>query len=85
MSLSLDGVQVASTLLSAQIAPGSGFLRGGYANLANFYAVFGRNYTGEPSPSSYVLRGTLDELALYPTVLSPAQVAAQYASGRAGA
>jgi hypothetical protein len=85
MSLSLDGVQVGSTLLTTQIAPGSGFLRGGYANLANFYAVFGRNYTGEPSPSSYVLRGTLDELALYPTVLSPAQVAAQYASGRAGA
>jgi hypothetical protein len=83
MSLSIDGVEVGTASLTTSQAPGSGYLRAGYADLTNFDLVFGPNYADLPSPSSFFLDGAIDEVALFPTALSAAQVAAQYASGRA--
>jgi hypothetical protein len=83
MSLSVDGVAVGTAPLTTPQAPGSGYLRSGYVDLTNFDAVFGPNYASLPSPSSFYLDGAVDEVALYPTALSAAQVAAQYTSGRA--
>ena len=61
-----------------------GYQRAGYANLANFYMVFGGNYSGNPAPSSYFFAGSIDEVAVHAAVLSAADVAAQFASGIAG-
>jgi hypothetical protein len=83
MSLAVDGVVVGTAPLATPQAPGSGYLRSGYTDLTNFDAVFGPNYANLPSPSSFYLDGAVDEVALFPTALSPAQIAAQYASGRA--
>lgn len=48
-----------------------------------YWRVGGDNLSGWPSsPSSYYLAGSLDEAAVYPAVLSPAQISTHYAVGR---
>jgi hypothetical protein len=83
MSLSMDGVEVGTASMTTPVAPGTGYLRSGYVDLTNFDAVFGPDYSHQPSPSSFYLDGAIDEVAFYPTVLNGLQVLAQYASGRA--
>jgi uncharacterized delta-60 repeat protein len=43
------------------VAPTPGYTRVGYLNLAGLYTVFGGNYDGNPSPTSYFFNGSLDE------------------------
>lgn len=83
MSLYVDGSLNATTVLSTPVSPGSGYLRAGYTSLANFYTVFGRNYSATQLPFSYFAAATVDEVVLHSTALSAAQVRAQYAAGRA--
>ncbi|SDS60184.1 signal peptidase I [Friedmanniella luteola] len=72
MRLYLDGDLVASDASTTSAEPvSSGYLRVGFDNL-----------DGWPSaPTSRYFTGTLDDVALYLTALSPAQVEAQYEAG----
>jgi hypothetical protein len=63
------------------IVPAASRARVGHTNLATIYSVFGRNFSGNPAPISYVFDGGLDDAAYYDAVLDPAQIAAMYAAG----
>ncbi|MBD0740196.1 LamG-like jellyroll fold domain-containing protein [Streptomyces sp. CBMA29] len=53
-------------------------------NYNGFWRVGGDNLNGWPSqPTSQFFAGSIDEAAVFPTVLSPAQIANQYALGTA--
>jgi hypothetical protein len=83
MSLYVDG-QLAGTLaLATSVNPGVGYQRVGYANLANYYTVFGRNYSGNPAPISHFFAGSVDEVSVNGSVLGAADIASQFASGMA--
>ncbi len=66
--LYLDGVQVASSSSATSGASYSGYIRIGYDNLSGW----------SDAPSSPFLAGRLDDVALYSTVLSAADVASHY-------
>jgi hypothetical protein len=83
MSLYVDGQLAATAPLTTPVDPGLGYQRAGYANLANFYTVFGGNYSGHPAPSSYFFGGSIDEVTVHGSVLPAAAIAAQFASGLA--
>ena len=53
-------------------------------NFSGYWRVGGDNLNGWTNqPSSNLFAGTIDEVAVYPTALTPAQVAQHYAdSGR---
>ncbi|GAA1436824.1 hypothetical protein GCM10009616_37500 [Microlunatus lacustris] len=69
MRLYLDGAPVAVDASVTGAEPTSGsYLRVGYDNLDNWPSV----------PTSRFFAGSLDEVALYLTALTPAQIAAQY-------
>lgn len=84
MSLYVDGFLAGTAALATPQDPGVGYQRVGYANLGGFYTIFGRNYSGNPSPISQYFGGTLDEAAFRPGAMSAAQVAAEFAAGLAG-
>jgi hypothetical protein len=65
------------------VATGAGYTRVGYLDLTNFYTVFGRNYDGAPSPTSYFFQGGLDEASVHSRALSMRQVAEMWQSGAA--
>jgi hypothetical protein len=81
MALYVDGQLAGTATLTTPVDPGVGYQRAGYANLANYYLVFGGNYSGNPAPSSYFFAGSIDEVAVHAAPLSAADVAAQFASG----
>jgi hypothetical protein len=84
MSLYVDGVLVGSSA-ETQVLPAAGYWVAGYADLASFNHVFGTNSTTSTAPNSYYLNGSLSEVATYPTALTAAQVAGQWAAGSASA
>lgn len=84
MSLYVDGALGATAALATPQDPGVGYHRVGYANLGNFYTVFGRNFSGNPAPISQYFSGSLDEASFHTGALSPAQVLAQFEAGLAG-
>ncbi|MCC6226451.1 MAG: hypothetical protein IT195_08600 [Microthrixaceae bacterium] len=84
MSLYVDGALAATAPLATPQDPGVGYHRVGYANLGGFYTVFGRNFSGNPAPISQYFGGSIDEASFFAGVLSPAQVAEQFAAGIAG-
>jgi hypothetical protein len=71
MALYIDGALVASnsTVTEAQVY--NGYWRVGYDSLGGWLA----------HPTSNYLAATLDEVAVYPTALTPARVAAHYLAG----
>jgi hypothetical protein len=87
IALFIDGVRVAfyDRLPDDDpvVATGPGYTRVGYVDLTNFYTVFGRNYDGAPSPTSYFFNGSLDEASVHSTALSITQVAGLWQSGAA--
>ncbi len=66
---------------TVSITPTASRLRAGHVNLATVYSVFGRNFSGNPAPTSYFFDGGIDDVAHYHGVLTPAQIAAMYVSG----
>ena len=50
-------------------------------DLSRFYTIFGSNYDGMPPVLSYFWNGSIDEASMHNAALTPAQVAALYASG----
>ena len=87
MNLYVDGDLQASTPaltpITNAVTPAPSYLRVGYTNLSNFYLVFGRNVTTLTAPLSFYFNGSIDEVADFPTELTPAQVRAMWASGAA--
>jgi hypothetical protein len=72
MVLSVDGQQVAS---NSSVTSGQTYLAGGYWRFG--YGLL----TGWPSaPTSSYFGGSIGQAAIYPTALTPAQVAAHYAA-----
>jgi chitodextrinase len=88
MNLYVDGDLQASTPaltpITNAVTPAPSYLRVGYTNLRNFYLVFGRNVTTLTAPLSFYFNGSIDEVADFPTELTPAQVRAMWAAGAAG-
>jgi chitodextrinase len=88
MNLYVDGDLQASTPaltpITNAVTPAPGYLRAGYTNLSNFYLVFGRNVTTLTAPLSFYFAGSIDEVADFPTELTPTQVRAMWAAGAAG-
>ena len=88
MNLYVDGDLQASTPaltpITNAVTPAPSYLRVGYTNLSNFYLVFGRNVTTLTAPLSFYFNGSIDEVADFPTELTPAQVRAMWAAGAAG-
>jgi hypothetical protein len=80
MSLYLDGALVNSTAASAT-SPFQGYVLAGYDDLHGFAHVFGTNNSTSTSPNSYSFQGSLDEVAIYHSVLTASQVAALFGSG----
>ena len=75
MNLYIDGVSVAgrTDVKTAQVAKG-------------FWRVGGDNLNGWTSaPASKYFNGAIDEVSIYPTVLTTSQVNAQFVSGTTGA
>ena len=84
MNLYVDGALQGTTAVVGAALPAPGYLRAGYTDLSSFYLVFGRNYSNIPAPTSSFFSGDLDEVADFPSELSPSQVAALWTSGAAG-
>lgn len=80
MSLYVDGA-LAVTGPGTASAPFAGYFRVGSEDLSGITHVFGANTTNKTAPNSYVFAGSIDEAAVYPTVLTPSQITQQWASG----
>ena len=84
LSLYVDGELHGTAETTNAALPGPSHLRAGFANLSDFYLVFGRNASNIPAPTSYSFAGDLDEIATFPVALSAGQVQALWQSGAAG-
>jgi hypothetical protein len=84
MSLYIDGTLIGSSA-ETQTLPASGYWQAGYVDLSSLNDVFGTNSTGETSPNSYYLNGSLAEVLTYPAALTVAQVSSLWAAGSANA
>lgn len=62
----------------------SGYQRVGYTDLRNEQAVFGRNFYNQKWPLTEHFRGSIDEVATFPTALTADQVADLWAAGVGG-
>lgn len=71
MALYVDGALVASNATVTEAQVYNGYWRVGYDSLGGWAA----------HPTSNFLAGTLDEVAVYPTTLTAARIAAHYATG----
>lgn len=80
MSLYVDGSLAVSGPATAS-APLTGYFRVGSEDLSGITHVFGANTTNKTAPNSYVFAGSIDEAAVYPTVLTASQIMQQWASG----
>ncbi|MGD0374764.1 MAG: LamG domain-containing protein [Streptosporangiaceae bacterium] len=81
MALYVDG-QLAGTNTSSSAQAYSGYWRVGGDNLSSWNLdPWGSDSQGTTQPHSYYFNGTIADVAVYPTALSAAQVAAHYAAG----
>ena len=81
MALYVDG-QLTGTATSSSAQGYSGYWRVGGDNLNGWNLdPWGSNSQGTTQPHSYYFNGTIADVAVYPTALSAAQVAAHYAAG----
>jgi hypothetical protein len=81
LALYVDG-QLIGTNTSSSAQAYSGYWRVGGDNLNGWNLdPWGSNSQGTTQPHSYYFSGTIADVAVYPTALSAAQVAAHYAAG----
>ena len=81
MAFYVDG-QLIGTNTSSAAQAYSGYWRVGGDNLNGWNLdPWGSNSQGTTQPASYYFNGTIADVAVYPTALSAAQVAAHYAAG----
>jgi hypothetical protein len=81
MALYVDG-QLIGTATSGSAQSYNGYWRVGGDNLNGWNLdPWGSNSQGTTQPHGYYFAGTVADVAVYPTALSAAQVAAHYAAG----
>ena len=80
MTLYVDGQRIAARATGAS-SPYAGYWRVGGDNLNGWNLDYwGSNSQRTTEPNSYYFGGSIGDVAVYPSVLSPAQVAAHYAN-----
>jgi hypothetical protein len=81
MTLYVDG-QLIGTATTSSAQAYAGYWRVGGDNLSGWNLdPWGSNSQGTTEPNSYYFNGTMADVAVYPTALTAAQVAAHYAAG----
>ena len=73
MQLYVDGAQVAADTTTTTAQAFNGYWRAGYDNLTGW---------GANAPTNFYFTGSLDDVAVYPTALTPTKITAHYTAGR---
>ena len=73
MQLYVDGAQVAADPTTTTAQAFNGYWRAGYDNLTGW---------GTNTPTNFYFTGSVDDVAVYTTALSPTRIAAHYNAGR---